>query len=176
MADDDERAAKAARAKAMLKKRQQKKTATGAAASGLASPISPPPSRTLTPAPPQPVEDEKHDLGDVFAAPTGKDDSDWLSGLARAPSPPPAAAASPRAESKPPPRVVSPPARTTLTSPPQSKDTQLQKQLSALQAENEALSADIERLRQVESPDGSSVTRVALCFKIPGGEDSATAV
>ncbi|KAJ6623105.1 hypothetical protein B0H10DRAFT_2213792 [Mycena sp. CBHHK59/15] len=155
MADDDERAAKAARAKAMLKKRQQKKTATNAAASGVASPISPPPSRTLTPAPPEPVEDKKHDLGDVFTV--TKDDSDaasWLSSLTRVPSPPPAAPSppvQPQLESKSSHRTA-PPARTSLTSPPpQGKEVLLQKQLNALQSENDSLSTEVKRLQQFES-------------------------
>ncbi|KAJ7016838.1 hypothetical protein C8F04DRAFT_493042 [Mycena alexandri] len=149
MADDDERAAKAARAKAMLKKRQQKKTGT----SGVTSPISPPPSRAFTPAPAEPVDEEKRDLGDVFNV--SKDEPDWLTGLARAPSPPPPAAPVP-AKSPPPPAATSPqnalPRRTSLTSPPQAgKEVVLQKQLSALQAENEALAGDLARLKPLEA-------------------------
>ncbi|KAJ7150290.1 hypothetical protein C8R46DRAFT_500482 [Mycena filopes] len=148
MADDDERAAKAARAKAMLKKRQQKKTATGAGASGVTSPISPPPSRAFTPAPAEPTDEEKRDIGDVFNV--GKDEPDWLTGLPRAPSPPPPVPV--REKSPPPAAPISLPRRTSLTSPPQAgKEAVLQKQLSALQAENEALAADIARLKSFES-------------------------
>ncbi|KAJ7750256.1 hypothetical protein B0H16DRAFT_857771 [Mycena metata] len=155
MADDDERAAKAARAKAMLKKRQQKKTATSTGTPGVTSPIiSPPPSRAFTPAPAEPADEEKRDLGDVFNV--GKDEPDWLTGLPRAPSPPPPAAPVP-AKSPPPPAPTSPPQnalprRTSLTSPPQAgKEVVLQKQLSALQAENEALAADLARLKPLEA-------------------------
>ncbi|KIK07338.1 hypothetical protein K443DRAFT_204385 [Laccaria amethystina LaAM-08-1] len=61
---EDDRAAKAARAKALLKKRQQKKAAdTTTLNSGVASPIAP--SRTFSPAPSEPVDEEKQDLADV---------------------------------------------------------------------------------------------------------------
>ncbi|KAJ6520274.1 hypothetical protein C8R45DRAFT_1058402 [Mycena sanguinolenta] len=156
MADDDERAAKAARAKAMLKKRQQKKAATGAPSDVTSPIISPPPSRTFTPAPADPVE-EKHDLGDVFDV--SKDDpsaTSWLSSLTRVPSPPPPAP--PVQEKSLPPQnninnTPAPPKRTSLTSPPlpSGKDAALQKQLSALQADNEALAADVARLKAFES-------------------------
>ncbi|KAF8204325.1 hypothetical protein K438DRAFT_556230 [Mycena galopus ATCC 62051] len=157
MADDDERAAKAARAKALLKKRQQKKAATGAAATDVGSPISPPPSRAFTPAPVEPVEEEKHDLGDVFNV--SKDDSDatsWLASLTRVPSPPPPAPAAAPVREKSPLQnnTPAPPKRTSLTSPPPppaGKEAALQKQLTALQVENEALLADLARLSPFES-------------------------
>jgi hypothetical protein len=50
-----------------LKKRQQKKTAGTPAANAPSSPlISPPISRAFSPAPSEPAEDEKKDIGDVY--------------------------------------------------------------------------------------------------------------
>jgi len=123
---DADRAAKAARAKALLKKRQREKVGGVTATttnSGIASPISP--SRTLSPAPQELAEEDKRDLGDVFA----KDDSDtsWLSSLPRVPSPPP-----------------------SVTSAPAIASASLLNQVNALQSEHVSIAAEVNRLQASE--------------------------
>ncbi|RDB29429.1 hypothetical protein Hypma_015998 [Hypsizygus marmoreus] len=141
---EDDRAARAARAKAMLKKRQREKAGGASIAtssSGVASPISP--SRTLSPAPREPVEEDKSDLGDVFTK--GNSDTSWLSSLPRAPSP-----------SAPASRVASPAAATSsprspLTSPPASAPEPLLNQINVLQSQNTSLADEVKRLKDLES-------------------------
>ncbi|GLB35724.1 putative biological adhesion [Lyophyllum shimeji] len=136
---DADRAAKAARAKALLKKRQQQKAGGVSATttnSGVASPISP--SRTLSPAPQVPAEEDKRDLGDVFT----KDDSDmsWLSSLPRAPSPPPRITSPSLASPQPVNSVAS--SALALNAPANHVDSK--------QSENASLSAEVKRLQALE--------------------------
>ncbi|KAG6846055.1 hypothetical protein H0H87_006419 [Tephrocybe sp. NHM501043] len=138
MADAD-RATKAARAKAMLKKRQREKAggaSTGASNSGVTSPISP--SRTLSPAPQEPLEGEKRDIGDVFT----KDDSDtsWIASLHRAPSPPPRTS-NPVATSQ----------SSVVTSPPQKHQEPIGDEINILKTENASLLTQLEELQASES-------------------------
>ncbi|KAG6842380.1 hypothetical protein C0991_007510 [Blastosporella zonata] len=138
---DADRAAKAARAKAMLKKRQREKaggTSTATTSSGVASPISP--SRTLSPAPQEPLEEERRDIGDMFT----KDDSDmsWIASLHRAPSPPPRVTSPPVASSQPP---------SAVSSPPHKHQESSTGPTLVLKAENASLLAEVERLRASES-------------------------
>ncbi|KAF5385243.1 hypothetical protein D9615_001137 [Tricholomella constricta] len=151
---DADRAAKAARAKAMLKKRQREKAggaSVTASNSGVASPITP--SRTLSPAPQEPSEEDKRDLGDVFT----KDDSDtsWLSSLPRVPSPPTLVtsppAASPRSSV-----VASPPL--AISSSSLNHHEHLSSQIIALQAVNASLSVEVNRLQISESKAKQSET------------------
>ncbi|KAF9486371.1 hypothetical protein BDN70DRAFT_926625 [Pholiota conissans] len=156
---EDDRAAKAARAKALLKKRQQKKVTESIAApsgSEVASPASP--SRTFSPAPPEPKLIDQQDaknLGDIF---TNKDTSDtsWISSLPRVASPPPpvshVATSTVHRVS-----VISP-STATISSEPPPKSTlspsnivALQNKLDALSKENESLAATVSRLQNIEA-------------------------
>ncbi|KAF8240740.1 hypothetical protein L208DRAFT_1230455 [Tricholoma matsutake] len=146
---EDDRAARAARAKALFKKRQREKAGgvpAAASTSNVASPAIPP--RPLSPVPSETVEEEKRDLGDVFA----KDNSDtsWVASLSRVASPPPliTRVASPQASSGSSTHValVVPSARSSFTSPPPET---LQTLVATLQPENASLMS--ERLQALES-------------------------
>ncbi|KAG6911341.1 hypothetical protein DXG01_001012 [Tephrocybe rancida] len=121
-----------------LKKRQREKaggTTTATTNSGVTSPMSP--SRTLSPAPQEPLEEERRDIGDVFT----KDDSDtsWINALHRGPSPHPPI-------TSPVVPLQSPPA---ASGPPQQHQ-EPPNQINLLKSENASLSAEVEQLRASE--------------------------